>query len=85
MEVTMSDKVSVALIIFVAQKLDDEIWIRFQEKLGLVGRLHACKEISRWSSLRFCGRAIQLGTRNICSRLIDSFTLKGISNRVAAI
>ena len=81
----MSYKVSVALIVFIAQKLDNEIWIRFQEQLGFVGRLHTREEVSGWSSLWFRGRAIQVRTGNICSRLIDSFVQEGIPNRVAAI
>ena len=85
MEVTMSYKVSVAFIVFIAQKLDNEIWIRFQEQLSFVGRLHAREKVSGWSSLGFRGRAVQVWARNICSRLIDSFVQEGISNRVAAI
>ena len=81
----MSYKVSVPFIVFIAQKLDNEIWIRFQEQLGFVGRLHAREKISGWSSLGFRGRAVQVRAGNICSRLIDSFVQEGISNRVAAI
>lgn len=81
----MSYKVSVALIVLIAQELDNEIWIRFQELLGFVGGLHTREEVAGWSSLGFRGRAIQVRTGNICSRLIDSFALEGIPNRVAAI